>query len=256
MTVNVKITNLSGHKLPSGYSEGRRMWLNLQVHDANGGLVFESAAYNPASGVLGVDAQAHVYEVFQGIFNHNGTGTCDIVDAAGKPMFHFVASDCIAKDTRIPPLGFHPATAGDPNGYALRPVPVDYYPATTPGSGILVNFDSVNYTLPVPAGTVGPLTATARLYYQTSSKDYMEFLRDEAIANGTEGENQMCSGQADRPFTVGPQGLTRGEYVYQLWNQPTAQDRVFADGFDGTAAPTSYGKSPPELIQSGSATTP
>jgi mono/diheme cytochrome c family protein len=254
MTVNVKITNLSGHKLPSGYSEGRRMWLNLQVHDANGSLVFESAAYNPASGVLSADAQARVYEVLQGIFNHNGTGTCDVVDAAGKPMFHFVASDCIAKDTRIPPLGFHPATAHDPNGYALRPVPVGYYPGTTPGT--LVNFDSVNYALPVPAGTVGPLTATARLYYQTSSKDYMEFLRDEAIANGTEGENQMCSGQADRPFTVGPQGLTRGEYVYQLWNQPTAQDRVFADGFDGTAAPTGSGKSPPELIQSGSATTP
>ena len=114
-------------------------------------------------------------------------------------MFHLVAKHCIAKDTRIPPLGFQPATVGDPNGYELRPIPVGYYPETTAGSGILVNYDTAAYALPVPVGSVGPLTATARLYYQTSSREYMEFLRDEAIANGTQGENQMCAGQADRP---------------------------------------------------------
>ena len=44
MALAIKVTNLTGHKLPTGYSEGRRMWLNVQVRDANGGLVFESGA--------------------------------------------------------------------------------------------------------------------------------------------------------------------------------------------------------------------
>jgi len=256
MTVQVKVTNNSGHKLPSGYGEGRRMWLNLAVRDAEGGLVYESAAYDGATGTLVQDPQARVYEVLQGIHNHNGTGACDVEDANGKPMFHFVLNDCVAKDNRIPPLGFEPATAGDPNGYEIGPVPAGIYPETTPGSGILVNYDMVDYTLPVPVGTVGPLTATARLYYQTSSKEYIEFLRDEAVANGTQGENLMCSGTASRPFDVGPQGRTRGQYVYDLWSGKAFGDRVFTDGFDGDGAMEGYGKSPPELIGYDAATTP
>lgn len=256
MAVQVKVTNNSGHKLPSGYGEGRRMWLNLQVRDANGGLVYESAAYDGATGVLTQDPQARVYEVLQGIHDHNGTGSCDVEDANGKPMFHFVLNDCVAKDNRIPPLGFEPATVGDPNGYEIGPVPAGIYPETTPGSGILVNYDTVDYTLPVPVGTVGPLTANARLYYQTSSKEYIEFLRDESIANGTQGENLMCSGAAARPFDVGPQGRTRGQYVYDLWSGKAYGERVFTDGFDGDDTMDGYGKSPPELIGWDAATTP
>jgi hypothetical protein len=253
MSLQVKVTNLTGHKLPTGYAEGRRMWVNLQVRDAGGALVFESGAYNTNSGVLTEDVQARIYEVAQGIWNHNGTGTCDAVDAEGDPMFHFVLNDCVAMDTRIPPLGFTPATVADPNGYDVRPVGITY-PETSPGSGVLVNFDNVQYFLSVPAGTVGPLTATARLYYQTASNYYMEFLRDEADEHDFPAENDMCSGGPDRPFTVGPQGKSRGQYAYDLW----AGDRIFGAGFDDAEPFPSlspYGKSPPELVQLGSATT-
>lgn len=244
MAVRVKVTNLSGHKLPTGYSEGRRMWVNLQVHDANGALVFESGAYDAAGAMLTLDPQVRVYEVLQGIFNANGTGICDIENGSGNAMFHFVLNDCVAKDNRIPPLGFKPATAADPNGYDLRPVGA-IYPETTPGSGILVNYDTVDYSVPVPVGAVVPLTVNARLYYQLSSKDYIAFLRDEAVVNGTAGENQMCMSASNRPFVVGPQERTRGEYMYQLWNN-AANDPV----------QPGYGKSQPELMQTASATTP
>jgi len=255
LALQVKVTNNSGHKLPSGYAEGRRMWVNLQVKDANGALVFESAAYDGASGVLTLDSQARVYEVLQGIWNHQGTGACDVEDADGDAMFHFVLNDCIAKDNRITPLGFKPATTNDPNGYGLRPVGATY-PETSPGSGTLVNYDTISYAVVVPAGTPGPLTATARLYYQTSSKDYIEFLRDQAVENATPNENAMCMGAASRPFVVGPQGRTRGEYAYNLWNDATTADRIFGDGFDGVAPQYGYGKSPPELVQWSAATTP
>jgi hypothetical protein len=254
MALDVKVANLTGHKLPTGYSEGRRMWLNLQVRDANGALVFESAAYDAASAVLSDDAQARVYEVLQGIWNQQGTGACDVEDAEGDPMFHFVLNDCIQKDSRIPPLGFTPATSGDPNGYDLRPVGIIAYPETTPGSGVLVNYDTASYSVSVPAGTVGPLTATARLYYQTSSNDYIKFLRDEAVENGFPAENDMCAGATqDRPFTVGPQAKSRGQFVFDLW----AGDRIFGSGFDDTQAlpPDGYGRSPPELMQTSAVTT-
>ena len=243
MALSIQVTNLTGHKLPTGYSEGRRMWLNVQVRDANGGLVFESAPYDATSAQLTQDPQARVYEVQQGIWNYHGTGTCDIENAGNEKMFHFILNDCIARDSRIPPLGFTPATAADPNGYDLRPVGYTYA-ETSPGSGVLVNFDTATYALAVPAGTVTPLTATARLYYQTASNYYIEFLRDEAVNAGLEDENSMCSGGPDRPFTVGPQSRTRGEYAYELWNNAP----------DDTTQP-GYGKSPPELMQTSAATT-
>jgi hypothetical protein len=253
MTLSVKVTNLTGHKLPTGYSEGRRMWLNVEVRDANGALVFESAAYDAAHAVLTEDAQARVYETLQGIWNHHGTGTCDAADADGDPMFHFVLNDCVAKDSRIPPLGFTPATASDPNGYDLMPVGAIAYPETTAGSGVLVNYDTAPYTLTVPAGTPGPLIATARLYYQTASNHYMEFLRDEAIGNAFPAENDLCAGGPYRPYTVGPQEKSRGQYAYDLWNN----DRLFGSGFDDSAPlpPLGYGMSPPEIMGTSAATT-
>ena len=44
---NLKVVNLTGHKLISGYPEGRRMWLNIKWLDSNGALVREDGAYGP-----------------------------------------------------------------------------------------------------------------------------------------------------------------------------------------------------------------
>lgn len=228
VSANVDIVNLSGHKLPTGYAEGRRMWINVQVRDGNANVVAESAAYNPATAVLTQDAQAKVYEALQGIWDP-GSSTCK-TEEAGRKLFHFVLNNCVAKDNRIPPLGFRAKTAADPNGYETQPVGYTY-PETSPGSGVLVNRDRTPYTFAIPAGTQGPISLRVSLKYQTSSKEYIEFLRDEAVEHGFAAENTLCSGGPDRPFDVGPQSQSRGEYMYSLWNNPA------------------YGKSPPEDIQ-------
>jgi hypothetical protein len=49
---SVRITNLTGHKLITGYPEGRRMWLNVKWYDGNGARVREDGTYGPL-----VDAQ-------------------------------------------------------------------------------------------------------------------------------------------------------------------------------------------------------
>jgi hypothetical protein len=43
----VKVTNLTGHKLISGYPEGRRMWLNIKWYNDAGDVVGEDGAYGP-----------------------------------------------------------------------------------------------------------------------------------------------------------------------------------------------------------------
>jgi len=227
ISVRVKVTNLSGHKLPTGYAEGRRMWLNVKASSATNAVVAESAAYDTATAELTMDAQAKVYETLQGIWTPGSPGEC-VIEVAGKKQFHFVLNNCIRKDNRIPPLGFRPKTATDPNGDEVRPVAYSY-PETSPGSGVLVNYDTTDYTFALPAGTARPIRIDARLNFQVSSKDYIEFLRDQAIAApAVPAENLLCSGAPYRPFDVGPQSQSRGEYMFGLWSNPA------------------YGKSPPE----------
>lgn len=225
---DVTVTNLSGHKLPTGYAEGRRAWINLQVRDANGGLVVESAAYDAATAMLTVDAQARIYEVVHGVWD-SGSASCRHTDGTGAPQFHFILNDCIVKDNRIPPLGF---VAGD---VATSPVGHTYPPADTSGLR-LINRDVVHYSVSVPKGTALPLTATATLYYQTASREYVEFLRNQAITNAFPSEAALCVSARPIPFTVGPQNFSRGEYAYQLWNDPA------------------YGRSPPETLAAGMVT--
>lgn len=225
--VRVKVTNLSGHKLPTGYGEGRRMWLNVKAVSASNVVVAESAAYDTATAVLTIDSQAKIYETLQGIWTPGSPGECKI-EEAGKKLFHFVLNNCIRKDNRIPPLGFRPKNAADPNGDEMRPVGYSY-PETSSGSGTLVNYDTTDYTFTLPAGTTRPVRIDAKLNFQISSKDYIEFLRDQAIAApAIPAENTMCADGPGRPFDIGPQSLSRGEYMFQLWSNPA------------------YGKSPPE----------
>lgn len=233
MPLSVKVTNLSGHKLPTGYTEGRRMWIQLEVRDANNQLVFSSGAYNAATGDLAEDGQIKIYRKDDGIWNRNGTNQCDIATTGGTPFFHFVLNNCIAIDNRIPPLGF---TGGDDP----ETEPVNYtYPETSPGSGRLVNFDTTPYQVPVPGLLVSPLTVTTRLLYQTSSKEYIEFLRDEAVTHNFPND---CISRSD-----GTPTLSRGELMHDFWTQygrsaPVVVDSasttvvvnnaIFADGFE------------------------
>jgi hypothetical protein len=43
----LKVVNLTGHKLISGYPEGRRMWLNIKWYDATGAVIAEDGKYGP-----------------------------------------------------------------------------------------------------------------------------------------------------------------------------------------------------------------
>ncbi len=158
--VRVRVTNLTGHKLPTGYPEGRRVWIRLTVK-AGDTTLLHSGAYDDGIGDLVPDASTKVYEARQGI---SGQG----------PSFHFVLNDTIFKDNRIPPRGFV-------SDLEIAPVGASF--ATLPG-GILAHYDDTDYPFSIPAGTRGPLSVKAEVLYQTATRPYVEFLRDTEQTKG------------------------------------------------------------------------
>jgi hypothetical protein len=165
---SVTVTNRTGHKLPTGYPEGRRMWLHVVARDEGGSVVYESGAYDPATGVIDADPEPMIYDIHLGI----SPGLAGALGTGHGASFHFALNDSVYKDNRIPPLGFTNsafATFGGTHVDPTRPSP-----RYSDGQ----NWDTVGYDLPGSARSV-----TARLYYQSTSKDYVEFLRDENHTN-------------------------------------------------------------------------
>jgi uncharacterized repeat protein (TIGR01451 family) len=160
----VRVTNQTGHKLPTGYPEGRRMWLNLEAYNDSGALIYESGAYDPSTGILATGPDVKVYEVKQGI-------TPELAGLLGQrpgESFHFILNNTVIKDNRIPPRGFTNAAFDCPG---LCPVGTVYADGQY--------WDETLYVLPGDAEQV-----FAALYYQTSSKEYIDFLRTNGGVDG------------------------------------------------------------------------
>lgn len=156
---SLRVTNQTGHKLPTGYPEGRRMWLQVEAAVGDEAPFFASGAYDDDTGTLTLDDQIKVYEVKQAYWD----------GAAAVESFRFVLNDIILLDNRIPPAGFVPNEETIPRGAS--------YVALSDGT--FPNYDDTTYVLTVPENAQGNVRITARLLYQTSSKEYIEFVRDE-----------------------------------------------------------------------------
>jgi hypothetical protein len=159
------VTNQTGHKLPTGYPEGRRIWLNLKAYNGAGNLIYESGAYNPAAAILTEDPDIKIYEAKQGLSD-------ELAGSLGLqpgPSFHFVLNNVILKDNRIPPRGFTNAALSQ---RGLSPVGASYVAGQY--------WDDTAYTLPGETERVAVV-----LYYQTASKEYIDFLRTKGGTDGT-----------------------------------------------------------------------
>lgn len=160
----IRVINHAGHKLPTGYPEGRQMWLNLRAYSAAGDLVYESGAYDQANGQLLRDPAIKVYEIKQGITPE----LADLLKKTAGESFHFVLNNTVVKDNRIPPQGYRRAQFDQPG---LRPVGVTFADGQ--------NWDETVYILPPETEKV-----YAALYYQTASKEYVDFLRTNGGVDG------------------------------------------------------------------------
>ena len=203
----LKIVNHTGHKLISGYPEGRRMWLNIKFHNDAGTLVDEVGEYGPIpvsdplvagktihSIVDPEDSRNRIYEAHYGmtrewaaqLLGHGYdpgmvlgydriTGEPD--DTLGhlaeeepgetEETFHFVLNNVVIKDNRIPPYNFRYEDARRRNAL---PVPASQYG----GGPVYDYFDEVD--IGAMARAVGATSATIDLLYQPTSWEYVQFL--------------------------------------------------------------------------------
>ena len=203
---SVRILNLTGHKLITGYPEGRRMWLNVKWYDAAGAVLREDGKYGTlrvshGGSALDVEtlldlsgANTRIYEAHYaitqgwaaklvalgvsrglelGFDRTTGEATRTLGELADQApgthgeTFHFALNNLVAQDNRIPPYRMSYDEARRRNAL---PVPASQYGA--PGSGgAYDHYDEVALSPPV-----GASYALLALLYQPTSWEYVQFL--------------------------------------------------------------------------------
>jgi hypothetical protein len=222
-TLSFQVLNNGAHKLISGFPEGRRMFVNIKAYAADK-LIYEVNPYDSAAGTLkGLD---YNYQTGLGLPNPSGLADGEVyVDELVYEMkpassltgeiktFHFALADGRYKDNRIPPKGFDIAGAAD-----RISVPVwhgaddpNYYTSAEYSGG----YDEVSLDIASGADRV-----EINLYYQTTSREYIEFLRDEI--NGTGNLTLPATAEVPNPYVVQTdpffsQLAAWGDTIWNLW---------------------------------------
>ncbi len=170
--LSVTVTNETGHKLPSGYSEGRVMWIEVVARYGDE-VVMSSGAWDQATASIQDDPAVRRYE---GIAQDYETGTRN----------HLLLNNYWAEDSRIPPRGLQPDPQTDPVGdrYAVQ------------GDGAWQHWDEVTYAFEgtdvadaTPADdSDDQLEVSVRLLYLINTREYIELLADDNTSTevGTE----------------------------------------------------------------------
>jgi hypothetical protein len=161
--VTVRVENLSGHKFPTGYAESRRAWIAVTLVDASGTERTLLGAYDADTGEVQHDPPTHEYRAVHGRW----------MNGAAQKEEHLALHDAIVSDTRIPPKGFRGSPGTAPTSE------IDY----GDGNGGYRNIDEVTFTLTAPADAFGTQTLSARVYYQSMTKEYIDFLKSENTTN-------------------------------------------------------------------------
>lgn len=243
-----RVRNDTGHKLPSGYPEGRRIWVEVEVLDGGTPLLHLNPYSDAAGTLIGLERSPNSPPE-SGVQEHEG----DLVYEAqmrssllgGEETFHFVLADGREKDNRIPPRGFRVAEAA-----ARIVLPVDDgvdAPAMYTAAEYANGHDEIHLAVPPGADEIA-----VRLLYQTTSREYVELLRDEIA--GTEGTLPAGAyvAQTD-PFFAALRAW--GPTIWSLWDHNkaipgaapiemasaawTEGSEIFADDFEG-GSPTMW----------------
>ncbi|ASJ72475.1 multiheme c-type cytochrome [Granulosicoccus antarcticus] len=156
----VRIRNLAGHKLPSGYPS-RRVFIHFQVKDSSGAIVFESGALASDGSIVGVatDTDSSQYENhYQSIDSADQVQVYEAImgDEAQSVTHSLSLARDYLKDNRLLPVGLEKASAPSD----IRTVGLAASDADFDAGG-----DEVTYRVQVP-GNGESYTVNAELVYQ------------------------------------------------------------------------------------------
>jgi hypothetical protein len=218
--LSFKIQNQSGHKLISGFPEGRRMFINIRAYDVDGTLIYEVNPYDSAAATL--KGLSYPYQSGYGLPDPAILSGNEVyVDALVFEMkpsstltgeetstFHFVLGTDRYKDNRIPPKGFDIANAAERLSEPVWQgvVAPDYFTPEEYAGGY------AQVSLFIPSGAA---YLEVNLYYQTTSREYVEFLRNEINGTGyLTLPAEAYIAQSDPFFS---KLRAWGDTVWQLW---------------------------------------
>ena len=110
LTVQLRIINNTGHKLPGGYPS-RRVYLHFVVNDENGNVVFESGKTNSDGSIVGADGDMNLttfephYEEITQQDQVQIYGTV-MANTDNEVTYTLLRAATYAKDNRLTPTGF------------------------------------------------------------------------------------------------------------------------------------------------------
>jgi hypothetical protein len=172
LDLEVAITSITGHKLPTAYPS-RRAWLHVVVTDAAGAVVFESGAVRPDGSIVGNDNDAdgarfepHYAEVTSG--DEVQIYESIMVDRADAVTTGLLRGVRYVKDNRLLPRGFDKSTA---------PAEVAVHGGAVADADFVAGGDRVRYRAELAAAASGPLHVVVELLYQSIGYRWAENLR-------------------------------------------------------------------------------
>jgi hypothetical protein len=173
LALTLQLTNLAGHKLPSGFPS-RRAWLHVWVAGTNGSVFFDSGRPLADGAIAGNDADTHPAACEPHWQEISQPGQVQIYEAImqdtdGAITYTLLRGASYRKDNRLLPGGFDKATAStDVAPSADAATDPDFSGGT----------DRIVYRVPV-GGRTGAFTVRAELLYQSLAHGFANDLIQE-----------------------------------------------------------------------------
>ena len=161
------VTNETGHKLPTGYTEGRIMWLEVRASYGEE-VLWTSGEFVPGKGPT-EDSQLRSY---RGEAEQLSTGV----------TMHLLLNDHWVEDTRIPPRGMVPNPETDPVGSRYQLQPDGTWPHFDVAAYAFPGLQNVQDQTPENASD-DVLDVSVRLLYLVNTPEYVEILAEDNVTN-------------------------------------------------------------------------
>lgn len=215
--VAVRLENKTGHKLPTGYPEGRRVYLEVAVGAVGIEPAVTIGVWDPAVGDLVADPQLVKYETVHG----------RVEGGESEVTHHLLLMNQVRVDTRIPPEGFMPPFE-------------DMVPAGRDFGAVAPyrHFDEPRFSVDVPdlpAGT--EVQIRVRAMFQVAHGEAMTFLIRETRGRAEGEALARVWNQLDK---APPREMGRVEHTLRIRERPAATDAgvVAPDSGAGGMQPT------------------
>ena len=174
LLISVQITNLTGHKFPTGFPS-RRAWLHLRVSDSQGTSLFESGAWDAAGEIFELDAEYEPHHQLITSPDQVQIYEAIMADVDGAVTYTLLRGAQYRKDNRLPPKGFK-STVADYASIAISGGAADDPDFNRDRSGAEGSgSDRVFFKIPV-AGRGARFTVTAEVVYQTVAPRFAQDL--------------------------------------------------------------------------------